>query len=369
MRVTPVAFLVALLCLTAAAAARAETRIKDIANFVGVRANHLVGYGLVIGLNGTGDSLRNSPFTQQSIQSMLDHMGLNIRSAQARTRNIAAVMLMAELPAFAQRGSRIDVTVASLGDATSLAGGSLVLAPLHGGDEVTYAVAQGQVVVSAYQAGGRNETVTQGVPTSGRIPNGAVVERDPPTSLSNDGSFALELRNPDFRTAVYMADVINHYSQNRLGARVAIERDLRSIDLKKPGSISAARFLAEIGELVVRADTPARVVIDERTGTIIIGKDVQISTVAVSHGSINIRVSETPSVSQPQPFSDGETKETTETRVTVGEPGGKIGVINGTSLHDLVGGLNQMGLKPAGIIAVLQAIKSIGALQAELVVQ
>lgn len=347
----------------------AETRLKDVASFVGVRANHLIGYGLVIGLNGTGDSGRNAPFTKQSVEAMLDRMGVNIRGAQARTRNVAAVMVMAELPAFALPGSRIDVTVASLGDASSLSGGSLLMTPLMGADETIYAVAQGPVVVSGFAAQGRAEQVTNGTPTAARIPNGALVEREAPGEISADTGFALELRNPDFATAVRVADVVNVYGMRRFGQKVARERDNRIISLRRPASMSATRFLAEVGELIVRPDTAARVVVDERTGTIVIGRDVQISTVAVAHGSISVRVTESQNVSQPQPLSDGQTVVTPETVVSMDEQGGSVAIIRGTSLQSLVSGLNRIGLKPSGIIAVLQAVKSAGALQAELVVQ
>lgn len=349
--------------------AQAATRVKDIASVQGVRANQLVGYGLVIGLNGTGDSLRNAPFTSQSIQSMLDRMGVNVRNQNARTKNVAAVIVTAELPPFSNRGGRIDVTVSSLGDASSLAGGSLVMTPLYGADNQIYAVAQGPVAVSGFQAGGRAETVTQGVPTTGRIPNGALVERELTGRFSDEQTIMLELRNPDFATAVRVVDAINEFSAQRWGQRVAREEDLRTVVLQKPARVPAARFVAELGELVVKADTPARVVIDERTGTIVIGKDVQISTVAVSHGSLTVRVTETPKTSQPLPFSRGETVVTPETFVTADQAGGKMAIMRGTSLEVLVAGLNRMGLKPTGIIAILQAIKSAGALQADLVVQ
>ena len=323
----------------------------------------------MIGLNGTGDSLRNAPFTDQSLQSMLDRMGVNIRSAQAKTRNVAAAIVTAELPAFIGRGSRIDVTVSSLGDATSLVGGSLIMTPLAGPDNQIYAVAQGPVTVSGFQVGGAAETLTQNVPTSARIPNGALVEREPPSRFGEDRFMVLELRNPDFGTAVRVADTINAYSSTRYGMRPAEERDLRTVTLVKPHNVGAARFIAEIGSLPIQPDSPARVVVDERTGTIVIGNDVRISTVAVAHGNLTVRVTETPQASQPLPFSEGETVVLPETRVTADEAGGKVAVVKGANLQMLVSGLNRMGLKPASIIAILQAIKSAGALQADLVVQ
>jgi flagellar P-ring protein precursor FlgI len=351
------------------APALADTRIKDIVSIQGVRANQLVGYGLVIGLNGTGDSLRNSPFTQQSLQSMLDRMGINVRNAQARTRNVAAVIVTAELPAFIGKGSRVDVTVSSLGDASSLAGGSLVLTPLMAADNQIYAVAQGPLAVSGFSSQGKAESVTQGVPTTGRVPNGALIEREGPGKFAEEKFLVLELRNPDFNTAVKVADAINAYTLQRYGVKVAREDDLRRITLQRPFYVGATRFMAEVGELFVRPDVPARVVIDERTGTIVIGKDVQISTVAVAHGSLTVRVTEQPKVSQPLPFSKGETVVTPDTSIAVDQPGANLAIVRGTNLNTLVGGLNRIGLKPNGIIAILQAIKSAGALQADLVVQ
>lgn len=348
---------------------RGTTRIKDITSIGGVRANQVVGYGLVVGLNGTGDTLRNSPFTQQSLQSMLDRMGVNVRTIAPRSRNIAAVIVTAELPAFVGRGSRIDVTVSSLGDATSLVGGSLIMTPLMGPDNQVYAVAQGPLAVTGFTAAGQAERVTQGVPTAARIPNGALVEREPPSRFGEDKFLVVELLNPDFNTSVRVADTINTYCLERFGTRPAEARDLRTITLARPGRISATRFLAEIGELVIAPDTPARVVVDERTGTIVIGRDVQISTVAVAHGTLTVRVTETPQISQPNPFAEGETEQAPRTQVTADQAGGNVAMMAGTDLQTLVAGLNRMGLKPPSIIAILQAIKSAGALQADLVVQ
>jgi flagellar P-ring protein precursor FlgI len=347
----------------------AASRIKDIVSVQGVRANQLVGYGLVVGLNGTGDSLRNAPFTEQSLQSMLDRMGINVRNANARTRNLAAVIVTAELPAFTGKGARIDVTVSSLGDATSLQGGSLILTPLTGADNQIYAVAQGPLAVTGFAQAGKAETLTQGVPTTGRIPNGALVEREPPGKLADEAVVVLELRNPDFSTAVGIADAINRYTQDRYGIKVARENDLRTVSMSRPFFLSTARFIAEVGELPVRPDVPARVVIDERTGTIVIGKDVQISTVAVAHGNLTVRVTENAKVSQPNPFARGETTVTPETMIDVDQKGANLAIVRGTNQQTLVAGLNRIGLKPAGIIAILQAIKSAGALQADLVVQ
>ena len=349
--------------------ARGTVRIKDITDVHGVRANQLVGYGLVVGLQGSGDSMRNSPFTEQSMQSMLDRMGVNIRAQQTRAKNVAAVTVTAELPAFIGTGSRIDVTVSSLGDASSLLGGTLVMTPLYGADGEIYAVGQGALAVSGFSSEGDSETLTQGVPTTGRIANGALVERVVPGAFNDDGNLTLDLRNPDFKTVIRIVDIVNAFATRQWGRPVAREEDLRTIHLQRPSAVSSTRFLAEIGELRIAPDQPARVVIDERTGTVVIGKDVQISTVALTHGNLTVRISELPSVSQPAPLSDGQTVVTSETLVDAKQDGGTFAYVGGANLESVVRGLNRIGLKPTGIIAVLQAIKTAGALQAELVVQ
>lgn len=349
--------------------ALALARLKDVTNVTGIRSNQLIGYGLVVGLKGTGDSLRNAPFTEQSLRSMLERLGVNIRDAGARTKNTAAVMVTADLPAFSRAGGRIDVTVTSLGDASSLAGGMLLMTPLYGGDQKIYAVAQGSVAVSGFESKGNAESLTHGVPTAGRVANGALVERSAPQGLEHASRLNLELRNPDFGTAVKIADAINSFTEARFGRRLARELDMRSVSVSIPDRMSVSRFLAEVGELIVEPDMPARVVIDERTGTIVIGRDVRISTVAVTHGNLTVRVTETPVTSQPLPFSEGQTVATSETAVDAKQEDGNFSIVRGADLHSLVNGLNRMGLKPRGIIAILQAMKSSGALQAELVVQ
>jgi flagellar P-ring protein precursor FlgI len=361
-------FIAILVCLFGSGA-QALVRIKDVSSLQGVRDNQLVGYGLVVGLQGTGDTLRNAPFTEQALQSMLDRMGVNVRSNALRTRNVAAVMVTADLPPFVGKGSRIDVTISSLGDASSLMGGTLILTSLVGVDGMTYAMAQGPVAVSGFAATGQAERLSQGVPTAGRIPNGALVERDIEGRLGDIGPLVLELKNPDFQTSIRIVDAVNRYSTQRFGRRVARERDHRTVDLARPPGITVARFMAEIGGIQIQADTPARVVIDERSGTVVIGQDVQISTVAVTHGNLAVRITEAPVVSQPEAFSNGQTAVAPQTAVSASEKGGQIAIVGGTNLHTLVRGLNQIGLKPTGIIAILQAIKSAGALQAELVVQ
>lgn len=361
--------LIALLCLFSVTA-QAVVRIKDITTLQGVRDNQLVGYGLVVGLNNTGDTLRNSTFTQQSLQSMLDRLGVNTRGDKnMRTLNVAAVLVTANLPPFVTPGTRIDVNVSSLGDATSLMGGTLILTALTGVDGQTYAIAQGQVSVSGFSAQGQAQSVTENVPTAGRIPNGAIVERAVPGHFGDIGPLTLELRNPDFNTAVRIVDAINAYTLANYGVPAAREEDQRSIALVKPARVDAARFMAEIGELLVQPDMPARVVVDARSGTVVIGQDVQISTVAVTYGNVTVRVTETPQVWQPAPFSRGKTVVTPQTQVDVAKQGGPISIVHGANLRTLVAGLNQIGLRPPGIIAILQAIKSAGALQADLIIQ
>ena len=350
--------LAGLLCfLSASSDCRAQVRLKDITWLRGARDYQLTGYGLVVGLLGTGDTLRNSPFTEQSLQSMLDRMGLNVRGQALRNRNVAAVIATADVQGGADVGTRLDVTVSALGDSASLMGGTLLLTTMSGPDSTTYANAQGAVSVTGFDVAGQSEGVTQGVPTAGRISNGAIIERAPPLFV-DDGTLSLELKNPDFRTAIGVVDAINAFAAKRFGRKVAYERDSRTVILKRPPQISTPRFMAEIGSLSIEPDTAARVVIDARTGTIVI-----------THGTLTVRVSETPVVSQPASRSGGRTVTANQTQIDVGQAGGPITILGGTTLRALVSGLNKVGLKPAGIIAILQAVKTAGALQAELVVQ
>jgi flagellar P-ring protein precursor FlgI len=367
-----------LMLLALAPSGEAANRIKDISSVQGVRDNQLIGYGLVIGLQGTGDTLRNSPFTEQAMQSMLDRLGISTRGVPLRSRNVAAVAVTANLPSFAGVGGRIDVNVASMGDATSLKGGTLLITPLNSADGQTYAVAQGQLAVTGYTAAGEAESVTQGVPTAARIPNGALVEKPAPGELAELPHYVLELSNPDFATAARVADVINARfgtvatDNGKIGGAVrptAMARDQRSVVVQRPPRISAARFLAMVGDLAVETDAPARVVVDQRSGTVVIGRNVKISTVAVTQGNLTVRVTETPQVSQPAPFSYGETVVVPNTEVQVEQDGGYLSVVRGPDLDTLVQGLNRMGMRPTDIISVLQAIKTAGALQAELVIQ
>lgn len=355
--------------LLAAGPALAQSRVKDIATLQSARDNQLVGYGLVVGLQGSGDSLRNAPFTEQSMRSMLDNLGIATADGRARLKNIAAVIVTANLPAFVRQGSRIDVSVSSLGDATSLQGGQLIMTPLRAANGEIYAVAQGPVSISGFQAQGAAETVSQGTPTAGRISGGAIVEREVLAEFDAEQSLTLQLRNPDFTTAIAITDAINRYGAAQYGMQPASEIDSRTIAIRKPQNISAARFVASIENLVVETDTPARVVLDESTGTVVIGQDVRISTVAISHGTLTVRVTESPTVVQPAPFSRGETAVEPNTYIEVTQDGTALGIVHGTDLQNLVEGLNRLGVGPADIISILQAVKSAGAMQAELVVQ
>lgn len=361
--------LIAIFMTTMPAIAIAGSRIKDITDVQGIRENQLVGYGLVIGLAGTGDTMRNSPFTEQSARSMLQRLGVGVPPGSIRAQNVAAVVVTARLPPFISPGERIDVTVSSLGDATSLMGGTLVMTPLSAADGKAYAVAQGAVSVTGVAASGQAESLTEGTPTGGRIPGGALVERELTADFNNVSELSLKIKNPDFSTAARIADVINDYAKDAFGKPIADAEDLRTVSISRPARLSASRLMAEIGGLTVEADTAARVVIDEKTGTIVIGSNVRVSPVAVAHGNITIRVTELPEVVQPEPFSEGETAIEPSTNVSAEQEDSKVAMLEGPSLERLVHGLNRIGLKPAGIIAILQAIKTSGALQAELVIQ
>lgn len=353
----------------AVSSAFAEVRIKDVVSLQSARENQIMGYGLVAGLNGTGDSLRNSPFTEASMKSMLDQLGIGRTNDQFRTKNMAAVLVTAKLPAFANKGTKIDVNIASIGDASSLAGGTLIFTPLYGGDGEIYASAQGGLVVSGFSAEGDAASITQSTPTSARIPNGGIVEVSAPGDLNSEDYLVLQLMNPDFDTAISITDRINKYTKSKFKSELAAELSHQAIGVKIPDSVSPTRFFASIGRLSITPDTPARIVVDERTGTVVIGSEVQVSTVAITHGGLTVSVTETPEASQPQPFSDGQTVVLPNTQIDVFQQEGSVGIVKGPSLEQLVNGLNMMGAKPSGIIAILQAMKTSGALQAELIVQ
>jgi flagellar P-ring protein precursor FlgI len=340
-------------------------RIKDIADIEGVRDNQLVGYGLVVGLPGTGDRLRNAVFTRQSLIGMLERLGVNTRDQETRldTRNIAAVMVTANLPAFSRTGSRIDVTVSALGDATSLTGGTLIVTPLLAADGQVYAVAQGAVVTGAISARGAAGSVTRNIPTAGRIANAAVVEREVPFSFGGRPELRLALRNPDLTTARRMAAAINTFA----GAGTATATDPRTVVVSLAGR-DAVGLTAGIEQLRIEPDQPARVIIEEASGTIVIGSNVRVSTVAIAQGNLTIRVTETPVVSQPAPFSAGETVVAPRTNIEVEDQSNRRLALlqGGVTLQDLVSSLNALGVGPREIMTILQTIKAAGALQAEL---
>ncbi|NBW07774.1 MAG: flagellar basal body P-ring protein FlgI [Caulobacteraceae bacterium] len=356
--------LIGLAALTGATAADAQSRIKDIASIEGVRSNQLVGYGLVVGLNGTGDSLRNCPFTRQSLEGMTERLGVNIRGANANSKNMAAIMVTAELPPFSTPGSRIDVAVSSMCDAKSLLGGTLLVTSLQGADGEVYAVAQGSVQTGAVSGGGASgSSVTRGVPTAGRIASGATVERETGFNLDSLPEVRLTLRNPDFTTAQRIAAAINQsFPQSALAENGSV------VSLRAPAQLGMAGYISRVENIPVTVDTPAKVIIDEVNGVIVMGEAVRISTVAIAQGNLTISVQENPQVSQPAPFSQGQTAVVPSSTVNVEEElGREMRIINGsTSLSTLVNGLNALGVSPRDMISILQAIKSAGALQAEI---
>lgn len=358
--------LVALAAL-AGESAFAASRIKDLANIEGVRENQLVGYGLVVGLNGTGDSLNNSPFTRQSLVAMLERLGVNTRGANLRTANVAAVMVTGNLPAFSTQGTRMDVAVSALGDAKSLQGGTLLVTPLMGADGEVYAVAQGSVAIAGFSAEGQSASITRGVPTVGRIANGGLIERELDFNLQDMATLRLALRNPDLTTASRIAQTVNDF----VGSPTAVATDPGTVRLVMPKSYQGQmiRLLTDIERLQVEPDQVAKVVIDEQSGIIVIGRDVRVSTVAVAQGALTVTITETPQVSQPQPFSEGgQTRVVPRTQVQVtDENTNKIALVHeGVTLQQLVDGLNALGIGPRDMIAILQSIKAAGALQAEI---
>jgi len=345
--------------------AGATSRIKDLANIEGVRQNQLIGYGLVVGLNGTGDTLNNIPFTKQSLQAMLERMGVNIRGATIRTGNVAAVMVTGNLPPFGTQGTRMDVTVSALGDSKNLQGGTLLVTPLLGADGNVYAVAQGSLAISGFQAEGEAAKIVRGVPTVGRIANGAIIEREIEFALNRLPNVRLALRNADFTTAKRIAAAVNDF----LGAKTAEPIDPSTVQLAIPAEFkgNVVAFLTEIEQLQVEPDLAAKIVIDERSGIIVMGRDVRVATVAVAQGNLTVTISESPQVSQPNPLSRGRTVVTPRTSVGVTEDGKKFALVkDGVSLQKLVDGLNGLGIGPRDLIGILQAIKAAGAIQADI---
>ncbi len=350
------------------AVARADVRVKDIADIEGVRENQLVGYGLVVGLNGTGDKLDAAIFTKESLVGMLERLGVNTRDQLARlqTKNVAAVMVTASLPAFAHSGSRIDVGVSAIGDATNLSGGTLLVTPMMAADGDVYGVAQGAISTGAVSAKGDGGSVTRNVPTAGKIANGAIVEREVKYTLADHNSINLALRNPDLTTARRIETAITE----NLGPGIARATDPRTVALTF-GKRDVVASLANIEDLLVVPDSPAIVVIDEASGTIVMGANVRISTVAIAQGNLTIRVTEQPQVSQPGPLSNGTTAVVPRTSIQVDtDHDRKLGILNAApTLRDLVASLNALGVGPRDLISILQAIKAAGALQADLVVR
>ncbi len=362
------AILTALLVLTGAASAN-PIRIKDLVEFDGVRGNDLVGYGLVVGLNGTGDGLRNAPFTEEIMSNILERLGVNVAGEQFRPRNVAAVLVTAELPPFSRAGSQIDVTVSAIGDADSLLGGTLIMTPLNAADGEIYAVAQGTVIAGGASVEGDAASVTQGVPTAGVIPSGARVEREIAFELSDLSVVRLALRNPDFTTAERIETAVNQSFGRRVAEMTDAGTVVLSIDATQLGT--PARALARIENLFVEPELRARVVVDQRSGTIVMGRDVRISQVAVSQGNLTLRIEETPIAVQPNPFAEGESIIVPRTTASLDEEEGVAlaEITPGTSLSEVIAGLNALGVSPRDMIDILKSIKAAGALHAEFVVR
>ena len=342
-------------------------RIKELASFEGVRENQLVGYGLVVGLNGTGDS-DQARLQLQSVASMLERMGVTVNPNLIKLKNVAAAMVTATLPPFAKQGNQLDVTVSSLGDAKSIAGGTLVMTPLKGADNQVYAVAQGSILTNSFAFGGQAASAQKNHPTAGRISSGALVERELPNTLMGKSRLRLNLAQADFTTASRVASVIN----GKFGAGVATTADPGSIAIQIPDAYASRMidFVSAVETLDVRPDSVAKVVVNERTGTIVMGERVRISTVAVSHGNLSLVIKESPQVSQPAPFSTGgETKVVPRTQLKVEEEARRLLLLpEGATIGDVVRALNTLGVTPRDLIGILQAIKAAGALQAELTI-
>jgi flagellar P-ring protein precursor FlgI len=356
------------LMLVATLADAAPIRIKDLVEFDGVRGNDLVGYGLVVGLNGTGDGLRNAPFTEEIMSNILERLGVNVTGEQFRPKNVAAVLVTASLPAFARAGSQIDVTVSAIGDAKSLLGGTLIMTPLNAADGEIYAVAQGSVIAGGAVASGAAASVVLGVPTSGAIPSGARIEREISFEFNDLSTIRLALRTPDFTTAGRIEQAVNR----EFGKRVANMNDAGTISLNvtSAGMRSAAHMIGRIENLSIEPEQRARVVVDQRSGTIVMGEDVRISHVAVSQGNLTLRVEEAPIAVQPNPFAQGETVIVPRTTATLEENAGihMVEVVDNSSLSEVVAGLNALGVSPRDMIDILKSIHAAGALHAEFIV-
>lgn len=357
-----------ILILLALPAEASPIRIKDLVEFDGVRGNDLVGYGLVVGLDGTGDGIRNAPFTEEIMANILERLGVNVAGEQFRPKNVAAVLVTATLPPFARAGGQIDVTVSAIGDAKSLLGGTLVMTPLNAADGQIYAVAQGTIIAGGAAAEGAAARVVQGVPTAGVIPSGARVEREVAFDFAGLGAIRLALRNPDFTTAGRIEAAINA----EFGRRVAAMTDAGTValDIGAARMASPAHVLGRVENLTVEPERRARVVVDQRSGTIVMGEDVRIGRVAVSQGNLTLRIEEAPLAIQPSPFAEGQTVVVPRSSATIGEePGiGMAEIPAGSSLSEVVAGLNALGVSPRDMIDILKSINSAGALHAEFVV-
>jgi len=361
--------LLALLCLLPTLAFAAPVRLKDLVEFDGVRGNDLVGYGLVVGLNATGDGLRNSPFTEEMLATLLERLGVNVTGEEFRPKNVAAVFVTATLPPFARTGGQIDVTVSAIGDAKSLLGGTLVMTPLNGADGQVYAVAQGTIIAGGIAVEGEAARVVQGVPTAGMIPSGGRVEREVAFELAGLSTLRLALRSADFTTALLIETAINR----EFGREVAtmVDSGTVSLDIAAARMRSPAHVLGRIENILVQPQTRARVVVDQRSGTIVMGADVRISRVAVAQGGLTLRVDETPVAVQPNPFSEGETIMLPRTSTGIQtKPGSGLAEVEGaTNLSEVVAGLNALGVAPHDMIDILKSINAAGALHAEFVVR
>lgn len=355
------------LCLFSVCEGFVKVRLKDIAKFEGVRENYLVGYGLVVGLNGTGDSISSIPYTKESLVGMLERLGINVRDAASLSgKNIAAVMVTATLPPFSRHGSKIDVSVAAMGDAKDLRGGTLLVTPLVGADGDVYAVAQGPMAISGFNASGKSgSNITKGVPTTGNISNGAIIEKEIAFELSSLPSLNLSLRNPDLTTAKRVAEAIN-----KTHGDISQATDPSTINIQIPSSERGrlVNFLTKIEQLMVVPDYVAKIIIDDQDGVIVMGENVRISTVAVTHGNITIRVNETPEVSQPNSFTAVQQATTVErSDINIKEENSAFVVLNsGVTLQELVKALNAMGATPKDLISILRSIKAAGAIQADI---
>nr|WP_018174473.1 MULTISPECIES: flagellar basal body P-ring protein FlgI [unclassified Thioalkalivibrio] len=343
-------------------------RVKDVASVFGVRENQLVGYGLVVGLDGTGDQTTQTPFTIQSLNNMLGQLGLTPEAGNPQLRNVAAVMVTADLPPFAKPGQRIDVTVSSMGNATSLRGGTLLMTPLKGADGQTYSIAQGNLVVGGFGAEGQDGSrITVNVPSVGRIPNGATVEREVPTAFAQGDHVTLNLNRPDFTTANRLVETVN----DTFGPGVAHALDGSSVRVRAPQNPDQrVGFVAELENLPIeRGAPPARVIVNSRTGTVVIGSSVQVTPAAVSHGSLTVTISEAPQVVQPLPFAEGETAVQPQTDIAIQQDDSTMFLFDpGTSLDEIVRAVNNVGAAPGDLVAILEALREAGALRAELVV-